>query len=93
MDELPQLLNVLKGDMSLVGPRPMMPDQQSMYPGLAYYTLLPGITGSWQVSKRNEVLFAQRADFDTQYFREMGLITDLKLTYKTLGAVISLSGY
>ena len=46
-DELPQLWNVLRGDMSLVGPRPMMPDQAQLYPGTAYYALRPGITGSW----------------------------------------------
>lgn len=93
LDELPQLLNVLKGEMSMVGPRPMMPDQQIIYPGLAYYTLLPGITGMWQVSQRNEASFAQRADFDTQYFMELSLITDMKLMLKTVGAVTSLSGY
>ena len=51
MDELPQLWNVLIGDMSLVGPRPMMPSQQSLNSGTAYYSLRPGITGSWQVSQ------------------------------------------
>ena len=54
IDELPQLWNVLKGEMSIVGPRPMMPEQRRLYPGAAYYAMLPGITGPWQVSARNE---------------------------------------
>lgn len=93
LDELPQLLNVVKGEMSLVGPRPMMPEQQAFYPGLAYYALAPGITGIWQVSERNEASFAQRADFDTEYFKTMSLKTDLSLILKTFRAVAKLSGY
>lgn len=54
LDELPQLWNVLTGDMSLVGPRPMMPSQTRLYPGRAYYRLRPGLTGFWQISHRNE---------------------------------------
>ena len=50
-----------RGDMSLVGPRPMMPEQQALYPGRAYYALRPGITGPWQVSERNDTTFADRA--------------------------------
>ena len=67
MDELPQLLNVLVGDMSLVGPRPMMPSQQALYPGHAYYRLRPGVTGSWQVSARNASTFAARANFESSH--------------------------
>jgi exopolysaccharide production protein ExoY len=53
LDELPQLWNVVTGDMSLVGPRPMMVNQQSIYPGTAYYALRPGITGLWQTAGRS----------------------------------------
>jgi lipopolysaccharide/colanic/teichoic acid biosynthesis glycosyltransferase len=53
LDELPQLLNVLTGDMSLVGPRPIMVNQQALYPGRRYYDMRPGLTGLWQVSDRN----------------------------------------
>ncbi len=93
MDELPQLWNVLIGDMSLVGPRPMMPSQQDLYPGLAYYRLRPGITGPWQVSKRNESSFADRANFDQDYDRNVSLTTDLGLLIKTVRVVLRATGY
>ena len=93
LDELPQLFNVLKGDMALVGPRPMMPEQQTMYPGTAYYNLRPGITGMWQVSKRNESSFANRARFDAQYDRRLALITDIKLLLATIRVVIRGTGH
>lgn len=93
LDELPQLLNVLTGEMSLVGPRPMLPEQQDMYPGLAYYTQRPGITGSWQVSQRNESSFAERARFDTEYIANVSFINDIKLLYATVGVVVRGTGY
>jgi len=92
LDELPQLWNVLKGDMSLVGPRPMLPEQQVMYPGTAYYKLRPGITGMWQVSKRNESTFADRARFDAQYDRRLSFITDIKLLLATVRVVLRGTG-
>ncbi len=93
LDELPQLWNVLIGDMSLVGPRPMMPDQQDMYPGLAYYDQRPGITGAWQVSERNEGTFADRARFDTEYAANMSFTTDMKLLLATVSVVTKGPGY
>jgi exopolysaccharide production protein ExoY len=93
MDELPQLWNVLKGDMSLVGPRPMMPEQQQLYPGRAYYQLRPGITGSWQVSARNKSTFADRAAFDTGYEQDVSFIADLKLLAATVRVVLRGTGY
>ncbi len=92
LDELPQLFNVLKGDMSLVGPRPMMPEQQDLYPGCAYYALRPGITGSWQVSDRNLSTFAQRAEFDTNYERSLSFAGDLKILAATVGVVVRCTG-
>lgn len=91
-DELPQLWNVLKGDMSLVGPRPMMPDQRPLYPGQAYYALRPGITGPWQVSARNTSTFAERADFDLRYDIDLSFATDLRLLAATVGAVLKGTG-
>lgn len=93
LDELPQLWNVLIGDMSLVGPRPMMPEQREMYDGQAYFRLRPGITGPWQVSDRNKSAFTDRAAFDTDYERDMSLGHDLGLIGATAGAVFRATGY
>lgn len=87
MDELPQLYNVLTGDMSLVGPRPMMVDQKSLYPGRAYFALRPGITGTWQVSDRNASTFAARAEFDTDYYRTLSFAGDIRLLAATVRVV------
>ncbi|WP_305967890.1 MULTISPECIES: sugar transferase [unclassified Mameliella] len=92
IDELPQMFNVLRGDMSLVGPRPMMPCQQDIYPGTAYYALRPGITGYWQISVRNESSFAQRAGFDTAYLAQLSLINDLRVLVKTMRVVLHGTG-
>ena len=93
LDELPQLWNVFKGDMSLVGPRPIMPEQRSLYPGQAYYRLRPGITGLWQVSARNESAFADRAGFDADYDRRISLRTDLCLLAATVRVVLRGTGH
>jgi len=92
LDELPQIWNVLIGDMSLVGPRPMMPDQWELYPGIDYKNLRPGMTGLWQVSDRNDVSFAARAKFDTEYNVKLGFITDMFTLARTCGAVCRGSG-
>lgn len=93
LDELPQLWNVLTGDMSLVGPRPMMPEQQKLYPGKAYFSLRPGLTGAWQVSERNASTFASRADFDTSYANDLTFKTDVGILYATIGVVVRATGY
>lgn len=93
LDELPQLWNVLIGDMSIVGPRPMMVCQQSIYPGLDYYDLRPGITGPWQVSARNESTFADRAGYDTRYNHELSLVTDARLIMSTFKVVLNGTGH
>ena len=87
LDELPQLWNVFRGDMSLVGPRPMMPCQKALYPGDAYYALRPGITGLWQVSARNELGFAARASYDSEYNRTLSFATDARLLAATIRVV------
>lgn len=92
-DELPQLWNVFNGEMSLVGPRPMLPEQRALYPGLAYYALRPGITGPWQVSDRNECEFAKRAEHDRDYDQNLSLVTDLGFIAKTVGVVLKGTGY
>ncbi len=92
LDELPQLWNVLRADMSLVGPRPMLPEQRILYPGTAYYALRPGITGFWQISVRNESSFAQRAKFDAAYLRQMSLKTDILVMLRTVRVVLCGTG-
>ena len=92
MDELPQLFNVLIGDMSLVGPRPMLPEQQALYPGHGYYRLRPGMTGSWQVSARSESTFASRAGYDDTYERDVSFSCDALIIAKTVGVVLRGTG-
>ncbi len=93
LDELPQLWNVLIGDMSLVGPRPMMLCQKNIYPGRDYYALRPGITGPWQVSARNSSTFADRAKFDTRYNRSLSLKADVNLILATVKVVLRATGH
>ncbi|VAV93863.1 Bacterial sugar transferase, partial [hydrothermal vent metagenome] len=89
LDELPQLWNVLKGEMSLVGPRPMMPEQLPLYgDDKAYFAIQPGITGIWQVSARNENRFSFRAEVDAQYYSDISLTGDLGLLVRTVGVVL-----
>lgn len=93
MDELPQLWNVLKGDMSLVGPRPMMPCQKELYPGRDYYALRPGITGAWQVSARNQSSFAERASYDSAYKSKLCARTDAMILLQTVSVVCKATGH
>lgn len=95
LDELPQLFNVIKGDMSLVGPRPFMLDQNDMYlaaGGRGYYTLKPGVTGEWQVRGRGKTSFASRVSFDNKYANGVSLKNDLALLVQTIGVVVRPSG-
>ena len=93
LDELPQLWNVLIGDMSLVGPRPIMLNQQALYPGQSYFALRPGITGHWQTAGRNATSFAARADYDTAYDADLSLTTDLRILGRTVSVVMRCTGY
>jgi exopolysaccharide production protein ExoY len=92
LDELPQLWNVLQGDMSLIGPRPMMPHQRALYHGLSYFALRPGLSGFWQVSERNEAEFASRVIFDDKYDREVSFATDVILILRTLRTMVRGTG-
>lgn len=94
LDELPQFWNVLKGDMSLIGPRPCMERQRSLYGKHwdHYCAMRPGITGLWQVSGRNRLSYAQRVELDAQYVNNWSLWLDIKILAKTATAVISGEG-
>ena len=94
LDELPQVLNVLIGDMSLVGPRPMLPEQLPLYAHpAAYLGLRPGITGLWQVTARNENSFALRATLDLRYAQRLKFGFDLRIILATFGSVWHATGY
>jgi exopolysaccharide production protein ExoY len=92
LDELPQLWNVLIGDMALVGPRPMMECQRPLYPGTRYFHLRPGITGLWQISARNNSTFADRSHFDADYWTRLSLTEDLRILTKTVTVVLKQTG-
>lgn len=94
VDELPQLLNVLKGDMSLVGPRPDLPIAIDMYTDEQRHKLdvLPGITGLAQVSGRNQLSAEERWDLDADYARGVTLKNDLSILIRTFSAVITARG-
>ncbi|KRL07492.1 sugar transferase [Liquorilactobacillus hordei] len=94
LDELPQLYNVLKGDMSLVGPRPPLPDEVKEYTEYDKQRLLviPGCTGLWQVSARNEVGFHEMVELDLQYIKKSGLLYDLAIILKTIKIMIVPNG-
>jgi exopolysaccharide production protein ExoY len=89
LDELPQLFNILRGEMSLVGPRPVVEDELELYEASAAYYLQtrPGLTGLWQVSGRNDVSYAARVAFDTHYVHNWSLISDLVIVARTIPAV------
>lgn len=92
LDELPQLWNVMTGDMSLVGPRPMMIHQREMYPSAAYFRMRPGITGYWQTAGRHRTSFAARASFDAAYEKDISFATDVTLLFRTVGVVMKGTG-
>ena len=101
IDEMPQLFNVLKGEMSIVGPRPYLPDelkeQQKKFPGTEKFvkevhTVKPGITGYWQVSGRSEVKFDKRIEMDAYYARKKSIMFDILILLKTPWAMLSGKG-
>ena len=90
IDELPQLWNVVRGDMSLVGPRPPLPEEWVEFAGWhrAKLAVVPGITCTWQVKGRAEIPFQRQAIMDRAYLRQRSFVTDLKLLVMTVPAVI-----
>jgi lipopolysaccharide/colanic/teichoic acid biosynthesis glycosyltransferase len=94
LDELPQFWNVLRGEMSVVGPRPALPDEVAQWPADAHDRLrvLPGITGMWQVSGRSDTTFDEYKRLDMYYVDNWSLVHDLTIVAKTFGAVASSRG-
>lgn len=94
IDEFPQFINVLKGDMSLVGPRPYLPrETEDMGDAYPYITAVkPGVTGLWQVSGRNDVTFDERLELDIEYYENKGIKSDMKLLGKTVKKVACREG-
>lgn len=94
LDELPQLWNVLRREMSLVGPRPIQPSQRDAYgPALeSYVKLAPGMTGLWQVSGRNRLSFAERVALDRRYMSKRSLRLDLGILLRTVVIVLRAEG-
>jgi lipopolysaccharide/colanic/teichoic acid biosynthesis glycosyltransferase len=94
LDELPQLFNILKGQMSVVGPRPIVNDEIKKYGIYAdtYFSVKPGLTGMWQVCGRSDTTYDERVLLDVKYVSDLSFVTDLKLVFKTVGAVISRKG-
>ncbi len=94
LDELPQLINVLRGEMALVGPRPVIPYEVEMYPEdyLRRFAVKPGLTGLWQVSGRNERTYDEMVSFDIEYAEADSLLLDLRILLKTVPVVLRRQG-
>ena len=94
LDELPQLINVLRGEMSLIGPRPVVEAEVPLYGHLQHFYLAatPGLSGLWQVSGRSNVSFAARANLDASYVRNWSLKADLSILFRTIPAVLGRVG-
>ncbi len=90
IDELPQLWNVLKGEMSLVGPRPFLPHQREYYGEIYsdYILARPGMTGLWQVSGRSRLSFTERVELDARYLHNWSLWLDLRILARTVWVVV-----
>jgi lipopolysaccharide/colanic/teichoic acid biosynthesis glycosyltransferase len=90
LDEFPQFWNVLMGDMSVVGPRPLVPEELPRYGDKMPYVLQmrPGITGLWQVSGRNDIPYPQRVRMDTYYVTHRSFVMDLMIAVRTIGVVV-----
>jgi exopolysaccharide production protein ExoY len=89
LDELPQLLNVLAGSMSLVGPRPIVDEERVRYGGAYFFytSAKPGLSGLWQVSGRSDLSYDQRVALDEQYVRSWSVVRDIKILWQTASAV------
>ncbi|MEI9984567.1 MAG: sugar transferase [Aliidongia sp.] len=94
LDELPQLFSVVTGEMSLIGPRPIVADEIARYgAGFSDYAACrPGITGLWQVSGRNDVDYSERVEIDSRYARNWTLVGDISILFRTVSVVLRRDG-
>lgn len=95
LDELPQIFNVLRGEMSLVGPRPVIQEELDKYYGETaklYCTVKPGITGLWQVSGRSDTTYDERVAMDESYINNRSFLGDIVILWKTIGVVVLKKG-
>ena len=94
LDELPQLFNVLRGEMSMVGPRPIVEEEVGKYEHefSIYVGSRPGMTGLWQIRGRNKTTYAERVAYDTTYIRTWSLLNDLKILVATIRHVVDTDG-
>lgn len=94
LDEIPQLLNVIKGDMSLVGPRPLLPEYLSLYTKhqSRRHEVKPGITGWAQINGRNAISWNAKFDFDVWYVENVSFLTDVRILWKTFLKVVKSEG-
>ena len=90
LDELPQFINVLKGEMSIIGPRPIVKEEKRKYGKYLKKVLLikPGITGLWQVSGRNNLTYKRRVSLDINYVENYSLLMDLRILFRTFGVIL-----
>lgn len=94
IDELPQLLNIIRGDMSIVGPRPIVASEAELYHSrfVDYIKVRPGLTGLWQVSGRSNTSYSERVELDARYVAEQSMLGDLMIIAKTIPAVLAQRG-
>jgi len=94
LDELPQLINIVRGDMSVVGPRPIVDSEVEQYgdAASAYFAVRPGLTGIWQVSGRSDTTYAERVRLDRQYVETQSFIGDILIILRTMPAVFLVRG-
>jgi lipopolysaccharide/colanic/teichoic acid biosynthesis glycosyltransferase len=91
LDELPQLINVARGDMALIGPRPVLPFEAALFRGeqRLRFVVRPGLTGLWQVSGRSRIGFVEQLAIDARYVRDQGFVLDLKILVLTVPALLA----
>lgn len=94
VDELPQLINIVRGDMSIVGPRPIVEAEIEKYgdASLAYFAVRPGLTGAWQVSGRSDTTYDERVRLDRHYVEHRSFVGDLVIIFRTIPAVFMVKG-